>query len=163
LSDLADAADGTFPTSTDPAFVPLAQQALFALDQSIWQFVLTRSFYINLMKPASAKDDIVASNDPNTPPTAWLQKFYAANPAYYATWTWFKGVVSAGWPKGWMLTEYCVGRKPSYPHNNTISADACKYLFIDSTDGTVINKNGLFARKAVFTDLGIRPNTYQIP
>jgi hypothetical protein len=39
---------------------------------------------------------------------------------------------------------------------------ACAYLFIDSVDGVVINQNGLFARKTVFNNLGIRQTTFII-
>ena len=44
-----------------------------------------------------------------------------------------------------------------------MSDDACKYLFIDSSDGVVINANGLFPRKTVFTGLGIKQTTYTVP
>lgn len=160
VSDLSDPADGTFPLETDPEFMVLAKQALFALDQTVWQYLLAQNCHITQLVSAPY---VVQSNDPNTQPTAWVQQFYAKNPAYHLTWSWFKGSVLAGIPKGWEMTQYVVGRRPSWPHDNAIGNAACQYLFIDSTDGLVINANGLYTRNTVFNGLGIPTEQYTVP
>ena len=43
-----------------------------------------------------------------------------------------------------------------------MSTAACNYLFVDSSDGFVINNDGLFARKTVFEDLGIARTTWTV-
>lgn len=158
LSDLSNSADGVFPVETDPEFETLAQQALFPLDQSIWQYILTQSFYWVQYEPAGTPTPLMPSNK-NTPPITWVQNFYAKNPAYYATWQWWSGLTE----KGWVITEYSLGGKPSWPHDNAISSAACNYLFINSTEGVVINNNALFTRETVFSSLGIRQMKYQVP
>ena len=44
-----------------------------------------------------------------------------------------------------------------------MSSAGCNYLFIDSSDGVVINANGLFNRATVFTGLGISQTTRIVP
>lgn len=158
LSDLANPADGVFPDETDPEFETLADQAIFALDQTIWQFILVKSFYWNQLLPGGTPTPLQPS-DRNTPPTAWVQSFYQKNPAYYCTWQWWSGLVQ----KGWLITEYCLGRIPKWPNDNAISHAACAYLFIDSIPGQTINADGLFTREQVYSTFGIRQNKYQIP
>ena len=160
VSDLADSADGTFPLENQTEFLTLAKQAIVGLDQFIWQYLLAQNCYITQLMGAPYIDP---SNDPNTQPIAWVQQFYAVHPAYRLTWSWTKGSKIPYIPKGWEMTQYVVGRRPSWPHDNGISAAACEYLFIDSTDGTTINAKGLYTRNTVFNGLGIPTEQYTVP
>lgn len=100
--------------------------------------------------------------DPNVPPVMWDDHYIANNPAYYHTWTWHPSS-GCGSTTGWALNSYNLGTGGIWTYSSTdgsISADACHHLFIDASDGHVINPNGLFPRATVFNNLGIKHETY---
>lgn len=91
-------------------------------------------------------------------PAAYAQKFIATNPSYYVTWTYHpKGGMFD--PACWYIYERNISFGATKYKDNAIPDPACAYLFIDSTDGVVINPNGLAARNDVFNAWGMRMAT----
>ena len=157
---LGDLALISFPDETVPSFFPMANVCLTGLDQAVWQQVFKKTCIITWW--AWVPDGQVAPQpkwiSSTTNMVSWDNNFISKNPAYYATWIWHQdtGHLDKDY---WYTYEYNVGVGASAFHDGSISDDACKYLFIDSSDGTVINKNGLIARKVVFEDWGINKVT----
>lgn len=142
----------------DPNFVAMAHNISFGLAQALWKKLLVDNFWITQW--LEAPQEKIAGNDPDSPPYATIQAYIKANPAYYYTWDWHpkKGKCDAS---GWLISMYSLGDKiASEYHDNALRANVCAYLFQDSTDGTIINSDGLFPRKTVFTELGIRQEGY---
>jgi hypothetical protein len=157
---LSNLANITVPAETDPQFEKLAKAAIFALDQQIWQTVLNANYVVTLWELPNG--DLILPGTQNQPPVEWVQSFIASNPAYYCTWSWHNSS-GCGDHNGWDVQEYNLGTGAGTFTDGSMSKDACAYLFIDSTDGVIINANGLFSRKTVFTGLGIQQTTYQVP
>ena len=157
---LGDLATFSFPDEKDPNFFTYAKSCLTALDKSIWQQVLMAKCVITWWAwiPAGQVDPQPKMIDANTNMVSWDENFISNNPAYYCTWTWHKdtGAFDKNW---WYTYEYNLGFGASTFHSGSISTDACKYLFIDSSDGVVINANGLMPRKVVFENWGIKKAT----
>jgi hypothetical protein len=156
-STLADCANITFPPETDPQFETLVATALVALDQQVWKTVMIANFVVTHWEP-----DTVMPGKESEPPVSWDEMFIAKNPAYYNTWSWHNSS-GCGDTSGWNTLEYNIGTGAGPFSDGSMSTDACKYLFIDSADGVVINANGLYSRATVFTGLGIRQATYYVP
>ena len=153
---LADLATITFPAETDPQFETLAAAALFALDQTVWKTVMVANFVITHWQP----DNVMAGTQ-SEPPVSWNKMFIGKNPAYYNTWSWHDKA-GCGDTAGWTIMEHNIGTGAGPFNDGSLSDDACKYLFIDSADGVVINANALYPRATVFTGLGIRQATYYV-
>lgn len=148
---LGDLATIDFPVEGDPDFYPVAQAALKALDQTIWQTVLVALCWITLWTYQQGPKMIHADTDM----LAWDENFIAKNPAWYNTWYWHAdtGLFDKNW---WYVNEYNLNFGATHMHTNDIPTAACAYLFIDSADGVVINANGLMPRRTVFEQWGIR-------
>jgi hypothetical protein len=153
---LADCANIKFPPETDPSFETMAATALFALDQMVWKTVMLANFVITHWEP-----DTVMPGKESEPPVSWDEMFIAKNPAYYNTWSWHKSS-GCGDTSGWNTMEYNIGTGAGVFSDGSMSNDACKYLFIDSADGVVINAQGLYNRATVFTGLGLSQKTYYV-
>lgn len=152
---LGDLATFTFPAEGDTTFYPIAASSLKALDCCIWQTVLDENC-VNTEWLTNGGPTVQLSGKDD--PSAWAQSFIAKNPAYYLTWQYHaKGGMFD--PACWYVWEYNIGFGATKYKSNSISSAACAYLFLDSTDGHVINPNGLAARKDVFTKWGIRTAT----
>jgi hypothetical protein len=147
LSDLAVA---TFPAETDPAFFPLANNALFALDQYIWTFLLKSNYKVTYWDAGSDFIPYSVVSDP----AASASSFYGAHPAYYETWTRVQTSGCAG-QNGWNMPQYSLGGSTTEFTDAALNDGSCQYLFIDSVPGTTINPDGLFTRETVFTGLNI--------
>jgi hypothetical protein len=158
-STLSDLATMQVPAETDPDFETLAEAALFALDQSTWQQVLCDNMVITWYDSCQALN---LGGDQSTPPTDWVASFVKSNPAYYCTWAWHDGS-GCGDNSGWIIQEYNVGTGAGVFKDGSISKDASAYLFIDDGAGNTINKDGLYDRKTVFTNLGMKTATDYIP
>lgn len=157
---LSNLANITVPAEKDTDFFVLANAAIFALDQQVWQTVLNANFVVTLWELPNG--DTILPGTQNQPPVQWVESFLASNPAYYCTWSWHNSS-GCGDHNGWDIQQYNLGTGAGTFTDGSMSSDACAYLFIDSVDGVVINRNGLFSRKTVFTDLGIQQTTYQVP
>jgi len=124
-------------------------QAAYALDQSIWS-VLLKNFIITAYLPATEyKTKYYSEQDMENNAAG----FYGAHPAYYNTWIYEaakKDKNDAYWQ-----TQHNIGTGASSFHDGSLNNAACQYLFIDSYDNVVINKDGLFNRSFVFNSLGI--------
>ena len=147
---LSDLATGHFPAETDPAFEKAAAAALFGLDKQIWTTVMVAKYVLSFWNTQAGE---YLSGD--TDMTKWHEHFIAERPAYRCTWTWHD---STGWgdQTGWAVVEHNIGTGVTWDSDGSMNSEACRYLFIDSADGVVINPNGLFTRSTVFTGLGIR-------
>ncbi|HEY3741576.1 MAG TPA: hypothetical protein VGL53_17105 [Bryobacteraceae bacterium] len=153
---LANLANITVPAETDPTFETLAGAAIFALDQQVWTTVMKANFVITLWELSSGPD--IMPGNQNDPPVAWDEMFIGKNPAYYNTWTWHNKS-GCGDMSGWNVLEYNIGTGAGVFSDGSMSDAGCNYLFIDSSDGVVINANGLFTRETVFSGLGINTTT----
>jgi len=156
---LSDFASVNFPAETDPTFETMATRAIFAMDQLIWRTVLKAKFVVTLWESSSSRTPM--QGDQNDPPVSWDEAFIAKNPAYYTTWTWHNSA-GCGDISGWIINEYNLGTGAGPFFDGSISGDACRYLFIDSADGVVINEAALYPRATVFNHLGIRQTTYYV-
>lgn len=156
---LGDLASYQFPPETDPNFEKMAAASIFALDQSIWATVMKTNYVVTLWELSSGP--LIMGGDQNDPPTSWDEMFIQNNPAYYNTWDWHDSQ-GCGDQSGWEINEYNIGTGAGVFTDGSMSNEACAYLFIDSADGVVINANGLFPRKTVFTGLGIRQTTHTV-
>ncbi len=157
---LSNLANITIPEETDPPFETLAKAAIFALDQQIWRTVLNANYVVTYWELPNG--DTIVPGTQDQPPVEWVESFLASNPAYRLTWSWHNST-GCGDHNGWDVPQYNLGRGAGAFTDGSMSNDACAYLFIDSVDGVVINPNGLFSRKTVFTGLGIQQTTYQVP
>ena len=157
---LGDLATISFPVESDPSFFPMAKVCLTGLNQSVWQCVLQMKCVITWWAwiPDGQVDPQPKMIKSNTNMVSWDENFISNNPAYYCTWTWHQdtGAFDKDW---WYTYEYNLGFGASTFHDGSISTDACKYLFIDSADGVVINANGLMPRNVVFENWGIKKAT----
>ena len=139
-----------FPTEADPGFYTLLDPAVFALDQVIWSILLKAYCYNVRWEPdAQITSDI----------TSWLQMFYGKNFSYWCSYYWHQDSGDCGDYSYWNVTEHNVSFGAGTYKDGHISDDACAYLFIDSTEGTVINANGLYERSYVFNDMGLNTQT----
>jgi hypothetical protein len=154
---LGDLATISFPDETDPSFFPMAKACLTALDQTVWQQVLIEKCEITWW--AWVPDGTFSPQpkwlNSDTDMVSWDKNWISKNEAYYATWIWHQdtGRMDKDY---WYTYEYNLGYGASAFSDGSIPTDACKYLFIDSADGVVINPNGLMPRKVVFEDWGIK-------
>lgn len=158
-STLSDFATVSFPAETDPSFETMAATSLVALDQSVWQSVLKSNYVVTYWEPDTTFTDNARQD---SPPVGWDESFIAANPAYYNTWNWHHGS-GCGDQSGWQVQQYNIGTGAGVFTDGSMSHAACDYLFIDSADGVVINQDGLYDRKTVFTGLGIKTATQIVP
>jgi len=156
---LSDLATIIFPAETDPDFEAMASAALVALDQTIWQTVLCANMVVTLWESGQP---INLGGDQDDPPVSWDEMFIKQNPAYYNTWGWHNSE-GCGDQSGWIINEYNLGTGAGVFKDGSISDDACTYLFKDSSDGVIINADGLFPRKTVFTGLGIKQTNDDVP
>ncbi len=159
MSSIADLATINFPAETDNAFFPLADAAIFALDQMIWKTVMNANYVVTLWELSSGPN--IMPGDQNSPPVQWDEMFIGKNPSYYNTWSWHNSS-GCGDTSGWLVNEYNIGTGAGVFSDGGMSSAACQYLFIDSYDGVVINANGLYNRATVFNNLGIRQTTYTV-
>jgi hypothetical protein len=157
---LADLASVSIPPETDPQFATLAEASLVGLDQEVWKTVLVANYVITRWKSSSG--DLNLGGVQGNPPVQYDTRFIAAHPAYYNTFAWYQKQHACDDPSGWIVSEYNLGVGAGVLNDGSISAAACTYLFVDSSDGVVINKDGLFARKTVFNDLGISQTTFTV-
>ena len=151
---LGDLATIDFPLESDPEFFTMATSALKALDQTVWKIVLQENCVVTLWLTNGAPLHF----SPKTNMDSWTQSFIASNPAYYVTWEYHQKS-GFGDSDHYNAYEYNIGFGATKYKDNSISDPACAYLFIDSTDGHVINANGLWPRKTVFTGFGLRTDT----
>lgn len=151
---LGDLATIDFPGETDPNFQILLDPALVGVDRAIWKQNLVDYCYNVKWQP-----DATITTDINS----WLQMFYDRNKSYWCSYYWHQDSGSCGDYSYWNVTEHNVSFGAGLYHDGAISDAACNYLFIDSTDGTVINPQGLYTRSAVFNTLGMRTDTIYEP
>lgn len=161
-----------FPAETDVAFAPLLQAAVAGLDRSLWTELLTAKMVVTQWvlpdTEGTWKGQMLMTEypSPNMPPADWADEFYEKNPAYYEPWTWYGGDAKncCGRPPCWAVAEFNLGTGVSATGlaDGSLSKDACNYLFIDGTPGTIINPEGLFTREDVFTTLQIPTATYYV-
>jgi hypothetical protein len=157
---LSNLANITIPAETDPAFETLAKAAVVGVDQQLWTMLLQAKYQITYWDVGGPGGLLPGTKD--HPPIDFEEGFIAAHPAYRHTWTWHDSD-GCGDSNGWYIKEYNIGSAPSLIWDGSLNADACRYLFIDSYDGVVINPDGLFPRKTVFEGLGITQVDHRMP
>lgn len=151
---LGDLATIDFPSETDPDFEILLNPAIVGVDRAIWaQNLLDYCYNVKWLPDVDISGDI----------TSWLQMFYDRNKSYWCSYYWHADSGSCGDSSYWVVEEHNVSFGAGMYHDGHISDDACAYLFIDSTDGTVINAQGLYTRSDVFNKIGMRTQTITEP
>ena len=167
---LSDLAGFDFPNETSTDWNPMVTAALVGVDQSLWQALLVSSCVVTYYVSSGDGTDngnclLMEYKDQNSEPDDWVQGFYSKNPAYYEKLSWYSGDPNncCGPPACWETAEYNIGTGASTFSDGSLSADACTYLFIDSTPGVIINPKGLFKRVDLFTNLGIKTATQYVP
>ena len=156
---MADLSTFQFPPETDPDFETMAAAAILGMDRMIWTTVMVANYVVTYYILGGGP--LIFPGRKDVPPVDWDEQFIAEHPAYYHTWSWHDSQ-GCGDTTGWLINEYNIGTGANIYVDGSMSDAACAYLFIDSADGVVINQNGLFARKTVFNNLGIRQTTFII-
>ncbi|KAF0813439.1 hypothetical protein IGB42_01790 [Andreprevotia sp. IGB-42] len=140
------AAPGLPKVKEDPLFDHMVDKVTFSQDQALWKQMLIQNYqalYYTWYHRGQA----------GSPPLSWSQyrlSFYKY--CYYTYYTFQAGYEPPFYL--WCVNEYVVCRKGTVEWYY-LNGDACDYLFIDSTPGTIINPNGLFGREEVVQFLGI--------
>lgn len=150
---LGDLASIDFPTESDPQFFPMAEASLEALDQTIWKTVLRENCWLTLWLTKGAPEKLYVDDI-----VAWDENFIALHPAYYCTWAWHQksGFFDSSY---WSVKEWNLNFGASRYKANSIPDAACDYLFTDSSNGHIINPEGLVSRLDVFEKWDIRTQT----
>ncbi|MDI3286674.1 hypothetical protein [Polyangium sp. 15x6] len=151
LHSLSDLATIDFPQPATRDYQLLQDAAVLELDRSVWRQVLVAN---DVVTQWITNSPIIIGEDPDHPPVEWAQEVIKRNPAYNITWTWSDGDCCGSY-KGWVITEYNVGRGAGPFDDGSLSAAACHYLFKDSTPGTIINSDAIYERNTVFFKLGL--------
>ena len=150
---LAELSTVDVPEETDPNFETIVTKGVYGLDQEMWSILLTR-FVVTTFSP---NEELYQSHIPDI--NAWAQDYYNAHKSYWCTWVYYTRSNKPN-KNHWDTTDHNLGTGASAFSDGSLNDNACNYLFIDSTDGTVINSNGLFARTFVFTGLNIPQKTH---
>lgn len=154
---VSDLATIDFPSETDPQFMDMIYTSQYALDQVIWanllkNFVLTK-FLPSLQYPCSHYSEQKMEEN--------ASGYYVGHRSYWNYWEY----VHQTNRKGEDISYYDqyqnnIGTGVSAFSDGHLNDAACAYLFIDAYDNVVINPNGLYHRKYVFNNLGIRQTTH---
>jgi hypothetical protein len=155
---LSDLATIDVPSKTDTGYTETMVNAVFGLDQQVWNTLLP-NFVITAWYPQIQCDDRMSQcNENDLISNASL--FYIDNPAYWQYWEWYQDRGIFGGKKNhgtWYITDYSIGKGWSIGSYGNLSDDACNYLFSDLYNG-VPNPNvafggGLFTREFVFNNM----------
>jgi len=155
---LSDLATVDVPAKTDTGYTDIMLQAVFGLDQQVWNTLLP-NFVITAWYPSSQCDDRISQcNESSLISNA--SEWYLENPAYWQYWQWYQDIGIFGGKKDhgvWYITNYSIGTGWSIGSYGNLSDDACNYLFNDLYNG-VPNPNapfggGLFPREFVFNNM----------
>ena len=142
-----------FPAETDPLYERIVTKAVYGLDQIMWSVLLPRFVVTHFTPP----EEIYQSHIPDI--NVWAQNFYAANKSYWCTWTFYSNSKKEN-KNHWETYQNNLGTGASAFSDGHLNDGACDYLFMDSTDGQIINPVGLFGRTFVFTGLKIPQKTH---
>ena len=166
---LSDLAGFDFPDETSTNWKPMLDSALFGVDKALWTALLAAHCVITQYIPTgdgSWNNEMLFTEfqDENSPPVGWAQDFYKQNAAYYCTWNWYTSDKNdCCTPDCWAVAEYNIGTGATVFTDGSLPADACAYIFIDSTPGEVTNPAGLFNRAALFANPSIPTAQYYVP
>jgi hypothetical protein len=147
-----------FPAQTEPEFMDMISTAQYALDQVIWAQLL-QNFVITKYLPGT---DYPCKYYSEQDMESNAAGFYGVHPSYWNCWTYQHYVNIWGNDKSYyLLYQNNIGTGASLFSDGHLNDSACQYLFIDSYDNVIINKDGLFHRNFVFNNLqGIKHTTH---
>ena len=148
---LAELSTIDFPAETDPLYEAIVTKAVYGLDQIMWSVLLPR-FVITTYPGEELYESHTAGIIP------WAQDFYNAHHSYWCTWTYYSNPNKPS-KNHWEIIQHNLGTGATAFSDGSLNDGACNYLFIDSTDGQVINSVGLFGRTFVFTSMNIPQKT----
>ncbi len=138
-----------FPAQTDPAYYPLLNGVLKAVEQGIWATFL-KSFVITHYIESNPPLWKLPCN-PDQEDNAWLP----FNKSYYHTWAYHDDVDCYGnHVQYYDREEYNIGTGAGPFSDGALSDAACDYMFQNYASAPE-NPDGLFRREFVFTKLGI--------
>lgn len=145
---LSDLAYHRLPAEGSNEFMLLTNRLLLAFDRALWRHLLQEHAMIAVWE---TPEPLVHGRDKNQPPTGWAQSFYNDNPDYYINWRWEDHNNTSGWH----INAQSICRRAGLLAGQPLPPDVCRYLFTDSTPGTIIQPEGLFTRAEVFTEMEI--------
>lgn len=150
----------SFPTETDELYQEMMDRAVFSFDQTLWWTVINANFQINgwnsgwLLPPIIQASDVPKGDEGMN---NYEIGYMACNPAHWSFWTYFPQTDNKGRDTSYyVLSDYSLGYPPHNGRDQPISNEAAIYLFIDSIDNYIVNPNGLFNRRFVFTGFGLK-------
>lgn len=149
---LAELSTIDFPAETDPLYESIVTKAVYGLDQIMWSVLLPRF----VLTTYSSGEELYQKYQPDI--NVWAQGFYAANKSYWCTWTYYPNSKNPD-KNHWYIIQHNLGSGATMFSDGHLNDAACDYLFMDSTDGTIINSVGLFGRTFVFTSMKIPQKT----
>lgn len=149
VADLSNA--GLPPSEDSNAFDNMVDAVVLSQERALWRSMLQEN-YEALYYTWYHKGQGYGSSE--TLPLEWARYRMGYYPYVYYCYYDYQG----GYEPPFHLicaNEYVVCRKGT-TNWYYLNDDACRYLFIDSTPGTVINRAGLFHREEVMNFLGIQ-------
>ena len=152
LSDLVNA---TVPSKTDTEYTKNLVQAVFGLDQVVWDNLL-RNFIITEIYPADAYYVKYGYTEQTMESEA--SGYYENNPSYW--WSWYYEQAKGFWggdKSAYWRTHHNIGIGWSLTSDGHLSDSACNYLFSDLYNGVpnpnVAVSGGLYTREFVFNNM----------
>jgi hypothetical protein len=152
---LSDLSTVDVPAKTDPNYTKNLVQAVFGLDQVVWDNLL-RNFVITETYPALAYYVKYGYTEEKMESNA--SSYYLSNPSYWLYWEYEQAKGFWGGDKSaYWQTDYNIGSGWSLTSDGHLSDEACNYLFSDLYNG-VPNPNmaisgGLYTREFVFNNM----------
>ena len=152
LSDLVNA---TVPSKTDTEYTKNLIQAVFGLDQVIWDNLL-RNFIITEIYPADAYYVKYGYTEQTMESDA--SSYYENHPSYWWYWKYEQSKGFWGGDKSaYWRTDHNIGTGWSLTSDGHLSDSACNYLFSDLYNGVpnpnVAVSGGLYTREFVFNNM----------
>jgi hypothetical protein len=149
-STFSDLATIDFPAQTDSAFMDYILKAQYALDQQVWNTLLT-NFVITQFNPSTMYPCKTTTEQQMESNAA---SFYGKHKAYWNNWIYYHSTNRKGDDNSYFTYwQNNIGTGASSFSDGHLNDNACDYLFIDSYDNVVINPNGLFHRYFVFNNM----------
>jgi hypothetical protein len=139
-----------FPSKADPAFMDYLLKAQFALDQQVW-YTLLSNFKITQFLPSL---DYACNKYSEQTMESGAASFPLSHKSYWINWVRHQTTNRKGEDTSYYEQwQNSIGGDAGAFTDGHLNDSACDYLFIDTYDNVVINANGLFNRRFVFTGM----------
>ena len=149
-STFSDLSTINFPSINEPEFMTYILLAQYALDQQVW-LTLLPNFEITQFNPSS---DYPCKTYSEQKMESNAASFYGSHKSYWNNWVYHQSTSRKGEDNSYFTQwQNNIGTGASAFTDGHLNDNACDYLFIDSYDNVIINKNGLFHRTFVFNNM----------